>query len=165
VDYYILKCTLHTTFNLNLNLSTIQRPRHTLNFFPATAAHIIHLRAILEVLRQHKLFAKMSKCTFAQPEIEYLDHIINKEGVTTYPSKLAIIQQWPQPQSVTQLRAFLGLTGYYKIFIQGYGVICRPLFDLLMKNSFQWTSHQSHAFNSLKQTLPNHSYWKQMLVG
>lgn len=96
--------------------------------------HVSHLRSVLEVLRQNQLFAKMSKCTFAQVEIEYLGHIINGGGVATDPSKISIIHQWPQPQSVTQLRAFLGLTGYYRRFIQGYGIICRPLFDLLKKD-------------------------------
>ena len=108
--------------------------------------HVNHLTAVLQVLRQHKLFAKMSKCIFGQPEIEYLGHIISKQGVATDPTKLQIIQQWPSPQNITQLRAFWGLTGYYRRFIQGYGVICRPLFDALKKNSFVWSAAQEKAF-------------------
>jgi hypothetical protein len=65
--------------------------------------HVEHLRSVLEVLRLHKLYAKMSKCTFAQKEIEYLGHIITKQGVATDPSKLSIIQNWPSPTSITQL--------------------------------------------------------------
>lgn len=86
--------------------------------------HVNHLRNVLELLRKHKLFAKLSKCTFGQPEIEYLGHVINQHGVATDPAKLEIIQQWPQPTIVTELRAFLGMTGYYRRFIQGYGIIC-----------------------------------------
>ena len=115
--------------------------------------HITHLRTVLEILRHHKLYAKLSKCTFGQPEIEYLGHVINQAGVATDPSKIAIIQQWPTPQTVTELRAFLGLTGYYRRFIQGYGIICRPLFNALKKNSFSWSDSQEVAFQHLKQLM------------
>lgn len=101
------------------------------------ADHVHHLRAVLDSLRSHQLYAKMSKCTFAQREVEYLGHIISKEGVATDPTKISIIQQWPSPKNITQLRAFLGLTGYYRRFIKGYGLICRPLFDALKKNAFE----------------------------
>ena len=77
-----------------------------------------HLRVVLEALRSNKLYAKMSKCSFAKEEIEYLGHIISKDGVATDPQKLSIIANWPSPQTITQLRAFLGLTGYYRKFIR-----------------------------------------------
>ena len=112
--------------------------------------HIHHLRSVLQVLRQHQLFAKMGKCTFGQTEIEYLDHVISTNGVATDPAKIQIIQQWPSPKNITQLRAFLGLTGYYRRFIKGYGVICRPLFDALKKNSYVWCESQEKAFQQLK---------------
>jgi hypothetical protein len=81
----------------------------------------------------------MSKCSFAQSEIEYLGHIISKDGVATDPQKLSIIKQWPSPTTITQLGAFFGLTGYYRRFVQGYGVICRPLYDVLRKDAFLWS--------------------------
>lgn len=115
--------------------------------------HVEHLRSVLEVLRLHKLYAKMSKCTFAQKEIEYLGHIITKQGVATDPSKLSIIQNWPSPTSITQLRSFLGLTGYYRRFIKEYGVIYRPLYDALKKDSFQWSPQQQSAFLQLKKAI------------
>ena len=117
--------------------------------------HVTHLRTVLELLRKHKLYAKLSKCTFGQSDIEYLGHVINQHGVATDPAKLDIIQQWPQPTTVTELRAFLGLTGYYRRFIKGYGIICRPLFNALRKNSFQWTDTQATTFLQLKQLMTN----------
>ena len=102
--------------------------------------HVTHLRSVLEVLRANKLFAKLSKCTFVQSEIEYLGHVINQDGVATDPAKISAIQAWPTPKTVTELRSFLGLTGYYRRFIQSYGVICRPLVDALKKNSFIWSA-------------------------
>lgn len=112
--------------------------------------HIHYLRSVLQVLCQHQLFAKMGKCTFGQTEIEYLGHVISKNGVAIDPAKIQIIQQWPSPKNITQLRAFLGLIGYYRRFIKGYGVICRPLFDALKKNSFVWCESQEKAFQHLK---------------
>lgn len=72
------------------------------------AEHVTHLQTILEVLRQNKLYAKFSKCSFSQPEIEYLGHVISKAGVATDPSKIKIIQDWPVPTTITELRAFFG---------------------------------------------------------
>jgi len=71
--------------------------------------HVTHLRSVLEVLRANKLFAKLSKCTLAQSEIEYLGHVINQDGVATDPAKISAIQAWPTPKTVTELRSFFGL--------------------------------------------------------
>lgn len=118
-----------------------------------TQDHVIHLRTILQTLRHNKLYAKLSKCVFGQSEIEYLGHIINSQGVATDPTKIEIIQKWPQPKSVTELRAFLGMAGYYRRFIKGYGIICRPLFDALKKDAFLWSEKQEDAFQTVKQIM------------
>jgi hypothetical protein len=115
--------------------------------------HIQHLRAVLEVLKQNQLFAKLSKCIFAQSFIEYLGHVISGQGVCTDPDKISIIQKWPSPTNVTQLRAFLGLTGYYRRFIKGYGILCRPLFNVVKKDSFIWNADQKQAFLHLKKVM------------
>jgi hypothetical protein len=115
--------------------------------------HVKHLRAVLEVLKQNQLYAKFSKCTFGQSKIEYLGHLISGEGVATDPAKINIIQSWPRPSNVTQLRSFLGLTGYYRRFIEGYGIICRPLFNALKKDSFKWDNKQEASFQQLKQVM------------
>lgn len=123
--------------------------------------HLSHLRSVLEVLRtnklyakmSNKLYAKMSKCSFAQKEVEYLGNIISKSGVATDPQKLSVIRKWPLPANITQLRAFLGLTGYYRRFIKGYEVICRPLYNALKKDAFTWSAEQEEAFKTLKQAM------------
>jgi hypothetical protein len=85
--------------------------------------------------------------------VEYLGHIVSGQGVATDPAKIAAIKDWIQPKSITQLRSFLGLTGYYRRFDQNYGLICRPLHDLPKKDSFKWTPQHTIAFNTLKEKM------------
>lgn len=115
--------------------------------------HVHHLRTVLQALRENQLYAKLSKCVFGQSEIEYLGHIIRSQGVATDPSKIDIIKKWPAPTSVTELRSFLGLAGYYRRFIQGYGTICKPLFDVLKKDAFKWSLAQEQAFHKIKEIM------------
>ena len=104
-------------------------------YSPSLDTHIIHLRQVLDRLRAHQLFLKLSKCSFAQLQLEYLGHIISGAGVSTDPSKTAAMLSWPVPQTVTDLRGFLGLTGYYRRFVKHYGLIAKPLTQLLQKKT------------------------------
>jgi hypothetical protein len=117
------------------------------------SSHCQHLSIALQLLRDNKLYAKKSKCVFGAPQVEYLGHIIKGEGVSTDPAKISAVADWVAPASVKQLRSFLGLTGYYRRFIKNYGLICRPLYDLLKKVPFLWTETQEAAFCTLKQAL------------
>jgi hypothetical protein len=97
---------------------------------------------------------KRSKCTFAQPSLEYLGHIISAAGVGTDPSKIAAVKSWPKPSNLKQLRGFLELAGYYRKFIRGFGAICKPLTNLLRKHAqFLWTPQEQASFTALKQAL------------
>lgn len=113
-------------------------------------SHLEHLEIVLNILKANQLYAKESKCTFGAPQVDYLGHIISGEGVATDPAKIAAVAEWKSPVSVTQLRSFLGLTGYYRRFIKNYGSICRPLYDMLKKGAFQWSATQETAFQQLK---------------
>ena len=74
--------------------------------------HVTHLRMVFDILRQERLYLKRSKCSFGATHIEYLGHVITKNGVCTDPKKLESIANWPVPKSLRQLRGFLGLVGY-----------------------------------------------------
>lgn len=115
--------------------------------------HDQHLRVVLETLVKHKLFARQSKCKFASEEIEYLGHIVSREGVHADPSKVEAMVKWPRPKTFKALRGFLGLTGYYRRFIKGYGGIAGPLTRLLKKEAFQWDSEADMAFKRLKKAV------------
>lgn len=109
---------------------------------------------MFDILKQHKFFIKLSKCSFAEKDIEYLWHSISSKGVSTEQSKILAVKQWPVPKNVKELRGFLGLTEYYKKFIKHYGLISRHLTDLLKKGvPFVWTSQAQAAFNQLKHAL------------
>ncbi|KAE8675396.1 C2H2 and C2HC zinc fingers superfamily protein, putative isoform 1 [Hibiscus syriacus] len=115
--------------------------------------HVEHLRLVLEVLKVNQLFAKLSKCFFGQTTVEYLGHIISAAGVSTDPSKVEVMQNWPQPKTLKSLRGFLGLTGYYRRFIRHYGIISKPLTQMLKKDGFHWNSAAYSAFEDLKKAM------------
>jgi len=112
--------------------------------------HVHHLQQVLDLLRKHQLFLKETKCSFAQSSLEYLGHIISDKGVSTDPSKVSAMLHWPQPTSLTELRAFLGLTGYYRMFVKNYGVMTKPLTNLLRSKTFQWSPEAQIAFDKVK---------------
>lgn len=105
------------------------------------------------ILASNCLFAKKLKCRFGVTQIDYLDHIISKEGVAVDPSKIKAVKDWPVPKLVKVVRGFLGLAGYYKTFVRGFGTITAPLNRLLTKEGFLWGSEAEVAFTYLKQAL------------
>ncbi|XP_020182054.1 uncharacterized mitochondrial protein AtMg00860-like [Aegilops tauschii subsp. strangulata] len=117
-------------------------------------AHCQLLTQVLQLLDKYELKAKLSKCSFAQRRISYLGHVISEQGVSTDDSMIRTIQQWPVPQNTKELRGFLGLAGYYRKFVRFFGVISKPLTELLKKNTiFAWTPTANAAFRALKQAL------------
>ncbi|XP_037424582.1 uncharacterized protein LOC119289334 [Triticum dicoccoides] len=116
--------------------------------------HLQHLQEVFRILHENQFYVKMSKCSFAQQELEYLGHIISAEGVKTDPAKIQSVQKWPTLTNIKQVRGFLGLTGYHRKFIKDYGVISRSLTELLKKDSiFLWTPTVEAAFQQLKLAL------------
>ena len=115
--------------------------------------HLLHLRLVLTVLRENQLFAKRSKCSFAKTRVDYLGHTISEEGVSMDSSKVDSILTWPTHKSVKELRGFLGLTGYYRRFTKNYGILCKPMTDLLKKDAFTWTDSAQQAFDLLKKLM------------
>ena len=112
--------------------------------------HIQHIQEVFETLRANKLYLKASKCTFAQTSLEYLGHIISDKGVATDPAKTQDMLKWPTPTNMTELRGFLGLTGYYRKFVKNYGIIAKPLTNVLRLKQFQWNAQAQEAFDNLK---------------
>nr|GEV59462.1 hypothetical protein [Tanacetum cinerariifolium] len=100
-----------------------------------------------------KFHAKRSKCMFAKASIPFLGYITSAHGVQANPKKIVAIQAWPTPSSFTHLRAFLGLTGYYRRFVPTYAHIASPLTDILKQTTFTWNEKAANAFQSLKTAM------------
>jgi len=115
--------------------------------------HLGHLRIVFTILQTNLLYAKASKCVFYSPQVEYLGHVISAAGVSTDPHKIEAILNWPLPCNIKQLKGFLGLTGYYRRFVKGYGIICKPLTQLLKKDAYRWNEEATSAFNQLKHVM------------
>ena len=116
--------------------------------------HIRHIRKALEKLRTAKLYARLHKCAFFQRRVEYLGFDVSADGIQPSPEKVKAIVEWPQPQSVRDVRSFLGLASFYRRFIKQFSRKARPLTDLTRDNIiWQWNEREQNAFNELKRSL------------
>ncbi|GJT71004.1 putative reverse transcriptase domain-containing protein [Tanacetum coccineum] len=118
--------------------------------------HEVHLKAILDLLKKEKLYAKFSKCEFWLQEVQFLGHVVNRDGIHVDPSKVESVKNWKIPESSTEIRSFLGLAGYYRRFIENFSKIAKPLTLLTQKNkTYVWGNEQDEAFRILKEKLCN----------
>jgi hypothetical protein len=116
--------------------------------------HAKHLRIVLTRLREHQLYAKFNKCTFWLEEIQFLGHVLSAKGITVDPSKVKDILEWKPPTTVHQVRSFLGLVRYYRIFILDFSKIVKPIMSLLKNDTkFDWPLKCNEAFEQLKVLL------------
>ena len=98
------------------------------------------MRLVLQTLREHQLYAKFSKCEFWLEQVQFLGHVISGVGIQVHPAKISAVLSWQRPRSVSEIRSFLGLAGYYRRFVQDFSSIAAPLTRLTRKGiSFQWT--------------------------
>ncbi|KAL8119802.1 hypothetical protein AgCh_017061 [Apium graveolens] len=118
------------------------------------AEHAEHLRIALGILREEQLYAKFSKCEFWRNKVQFLGHVINKEGVLVDPSKIEAVSNWERPTTPTEVRSFIGLAGYYRRFVQDFAKIAAPLTRLTRKTEkFEWTEKCENSFQELKKRL------------
>ncbi|XP_070010212.1 uncharacterized protein [Nicotiana sylvestris] len=116
--------------------------------------HDAHLRAVLQTLQQHHLYAKFSKCEFWLESVVFLGHIISREGIMVDPQKIAAVNNWPRPTTPTEIRSFLGLAGYYMRFVKGFPTLASPLTKLTQKVvKFQCSDACEKSFQELKSRL------------
>lgn len=114
------------------------------------SSHLTHLEKVFQILQDNHLKVKLSKCSFGQPSVNYLGHVISGTGVSVDASKVQCLTDWPKPTTLKALRGFLGLAGYYRRFVKNFGLIARPLTDMLKANNFIWTPLSEEAFQQLK---------------
>jgi len=101
--------------------------------------HLRHLDRVLCRFREVNLKLNPSKCYFATKTITFLGHMVSKEGIQPDPGKIEAVLHFPTPRNVTNVRSFLGLTGYYRKYVKGYSSLAGPLFALTRKDAaFVW---------------------------
>ena len=102
--------------------------------------HALHLRLVLQTLREHQLYVKFSKCEFWLDQVAFLGHVVSGDGIQVDPKKIEAITKWPRPTTDTEVRSFLGLAGYYRRFVKDFSKIAASLTKLTQKNvKFVWT--------------------------
>jgi hypothetical protein len=116
--------------------------------------HVGHLHVVLQRLREHHLYAKLSKCDFWLKEIKFLGHTISQAGIAVDPDKVQEVMNLKPPMTVRQIRSFIGLAGYYRRFIPDFSRIAKPITELLKKEAkFVWGQKCEDVFHALRQHL------------
>ena len=116
--------------------------------------HEYHLRIVLQLLRDHQLYAKFSKCEFWLTEVRFLRHVVSALGVSVDLEKVEAVMSWERPKSVFMIHSFFGLPGYYRRFIEDFSRIAAPMTKLIRKEvKFDWDDRCEEAFQELKRRL------------
>ncbi|CAF0938728.1 unnamed protein product [Adineta ricciae] len=122
--------------------------------------HLQDLKKVFLALADANITLKSSKCNFCRPKMKYLGHIITPGGIKPDPDLISTMTKFTQPTKTKEVQAFLGLTGYYRHFIENYAKIAEPLIKLLrttqsttLRSSLPWNDDYIMAFNALKQRL------------
>jgi hypothetical protein len=109
---------------------------------------------VLQRLRDHRLYAKLSKCDFWLREIKFLGHTISQDGISVDPEKVQEVMDWKPPTTLRQIRSFLGLAGYYRRLILNFSRISKPMTELLKKGvKYDWSQKCEDALHTLRQHL------------
>jgi hypothetical protein len=149
---------MNDTFREELNKSVLVFLDDIVVYSNSLEEHERHLRQVFKKLREQRLYVNKKKSELCCEEVEFLGHFVGKDGIRVMQDKIEAIQQWPQPRNLKELRAFLGLAGYYRRFVKGYSDIALPLSDLVRTTagsrfSDHWSKAQDQAFSALKQAL------------
>jgi hypothetical protein len=116
--------------------------------------HFEHLSVVFDALCAARLFGNVDKCIFCTQRVSFLGYVVTPKGIEVDSSKIAAIRDWPKPTTVTQIRSFLGLAGFYRRFVHDFSSIAAPLHELTKKGvPFSWGDTQEVAFNTLKDKL------------
>jgi hypothetical protein len=176
----VFQAEMNKLFGPHLNKFVCIYLDDILVFSQTEADHLKHLCLVLDRLKASGLKAKLSKCEFFKKELKILGHIVSEEGTRPNPAKVVVVQDWPTPQTVYDVRSFLRLANYFRKFIRGYAALTSPLTHLLkglnksdkkvklvhlgrlppaqaeeMKQQFltRWSGECQEAFNDLKTAL------------
>ena len=115
--------------------------------------HLRHIKLVLQRLRKHKLYGKLTKCIFGVQEVEYLGFILKTDRITVDPNKVQAIQAWKVPSCKKDIQSFLGMVNFYRRFIKNCASIAKPLTQLTKNVPFDWNAEAQKSFDALKEVL------------
>ena len=145
---------MHRVFQPNLDQFVVVFMDDILIYSQSEWEHKYHLSIVLQLLRDHQLYAKFSKCEFLLTEVRFLGHMVSALGLSVDPEKVEAVMSWERPKSVFEIRSFLGLAGYYRRFIKDFFRLAEPMTRLTQKEvKFDWDDRCEEAFQELKRRL------------
>ena len=113
--------------------------------------HVEHLRQVLDALKRERLFANFKKCHFCSDHVVFLGFVVSRNGLQVDEEKVKAIQKWPTPTTMTQVRSFLGLAGFYRQFVRDFSTLAAPLTFLTKKNvPFIWERRKKRPLQPSK---------------
>ena len=125
-----------------------------LGSYKDTREHLEHSPKLFDILHENKLYARLIKYRFVKSELKYLGYMVGKDRIKVDPRKIDTVTRWPRPTNVSQLRSFLGLSNYFRQFIQGYSSLVVHLIHLTRKNvKYIWTDQCQESFEGVKYAL------------
>ena len=138
---------MHRVFQPYLDQFVVVFVDDTMIYSKSEEEHEDYLRVVLQVLRDHQLYAKFNKCEFCLTEVKFLGHVMSNSGVSVDPEKVEAVMSWERSKLVFEIRNFLGLTGYYKRFIENFSWLADPMTKLTRKKvKFEWNDLCERAF-------------------
>ena len=145
---------MHKVFQPHINQFVVVFVDDILIYSKFEEEHEGHLRIVLQVLRDHQLYAKFSKCEFWLTEVRFLGHVVSASGVFVDQEKVEAVMSWERLKSVFEIRSFLGLVWYYRRFIEDFSRLAAPMMRLIRKeDKFEWNDSCEKAFQELKRRL------------
>ncbi|WMV13718.1 hypothetical protein MTR67_007103 [Solanum verrucosum] len=138
---------MNRVFRLYLDMFMIVFMDDILIYSRSEGEHMDHLRIVLQVLKEHQLYAKFSKCEVWLRSVAFLGHSVSSKGIDVDPKKTDAVKSWPRHLTLSDIRSFLGLTGYYRRFVEGFSSIASPLTALTHKKAkFEWSEACEKSF-------------------
>ena len=108
--------------------------------------HVEHLKCVLNVLQNEKLYANFKKYTFCLEKVVFLGYVVSVKGIEVDEDKVKFIKEWPTPKSITEVRSFHGLASFYKRFVKDFSIIAAQLTEIVKKNvGFHWDNDQENV--------------------
>jgi hypothetical protein len=126
---------MNSIFLLELNKFVVVFIEDIPVYFNSMEEHEEHLWIVLQRLWEHQLYAKFSKCKFWIRKVPFLGHMVSPDGIAVDPSKVKEVLDWKLPMSMSEVRSFLGLTGYYRKFIPNFSKVAKPITELLKRGN------------------------------